>query len=293
MLKSGDKVGVISPSSFIEKGSIEEGISYLESFGLTTVLGNYTNSIYRYMGGNDEQRAQDIMDFFKNPEIKAIFCTRGGGGSTRLLPYLDYEVIKNNPKPIFGLSDSTGLQNAIYAKSGNISYTGFLLVYDFRSGAIDGLVDASLQEIFKGNKLVIKDGETVISGVAEGAIIGGNIATFCRLFGTGYCPDFKDKILLLEDVGGKTWQLDLMLEQIKQQANFDKLKGIVFGAFTNCQQFDVEDGTVDENIAYFCDGLNIPIIKNFTYGHIPSRHVLPIGKLCRLDANNCCLEEID
>ena len=121
-LQKGDKVGIISPSSCLENNDITPAIEYLRTLGFKPVLGKYVHDQYRYMGGTDKQRAEDIMRFFIDKSIKALFCTRGGAGSLKLLPFLDYEKIKKNPKPIFGLSDSTALQNAIYAKTKNIRH---------------------------------------------------------------------------------------------------------------------------------------------------------------------------
>lgn len=289
-LKPGDKVGIISPSSFIEAGSAEMGIAYLEEFGLQAVPSAHIYSAYRYMGGTDAERAADINGFFKNPDIKAIFCTRGGAGSARLLPYLDYEIIRNNPKPVFGLSDSTALQNSLFTQTGNISYTGFLLNYDLKSGHIDGMVDQSFKAVISGKPVSYTGGETAVKGSAEGTLIGGNLTTFARMGGTAYFPPLQDSILLLEDIGCKSYQLDLMLEQLRQMPDFEKVRGIIFGAFTNIQVFDSEDGTVEENINYFCEKLTIPVLKNFPYGHIPSRHILPLGAKIKLNANTCMVE---
>ena len=286
-LQKGDKVGIISPSSLLEDNSIEPACQYLCSLGLIPVIGKHVQDSYHYMAGTDEERASDIINFFADTQIKALFCTRGGAGSLKVLPYLDYELIKNNPKPIFGLSDSTVLQNALYSKTGNFSYTGFLLIYDFRNSSINPMQDSDLKNIFAGNPLTIKSGETVIKGITKGTLIGGNVYAFNTLCGTPYFPDLKDKILLCEEIGIKSYQLDIMLHQLKLQKGFNQLKGIIFGKFENIRIVDECDGTIDDNINYFCQKLNIPVIKNFDYGHVPARHILPIGKTIILNADNC------
>ena len=123
-LRKGDKIGIISPSAGLENKDLSLALTYLKNQGLEPVLGQYVNTQYHYMGGTDQQRAEDIMRFFSDSDIKAVFCTRGGAGSMRVLPHLDYHIIRNNPKPVFGFSDSTALQNGIYSLTGNISYTG-------------------------------------------------------------------------------------------------------------------------------------------------------------------------
>ena len=289
-LQKGDKVGIISPSSCLEDNDVTPAIEYLRSLGFKPVLGKHVHDQYRYMGGTDKQRAEDIMRFFTDSEIKALFCTRGGAGSLRILPHLNYEIIKQNLKPIFGLSDSTVLQNAIYAKTKNTSYTGFLLLYDFRNGNINPMQEQDLKNIFAGKKLKIKNGKTICSGKTTGTLIGGNIYAFNSLCGTPYFPDLSGKILLLEDIGIKSYQLDIMLQQLKMQKGFNKLKGMIFGQFENVRIVDECDGTIEDNIKYFCQDLNIPVLMNFDYGHIPARHVLPIGGKITLNADTCTIQ---
>lgn len=292
-LKSGDKVGVISPSNFLRnKEVIELGIDYLRSLGFELVLGQHVYDQYHYMGGTPQDRAADINAFFRDTNIKAIFATCGGGGSQHILPFLDYENIKNNPKPIFGFSDVTALQLGIYAQTKVPQVTGFTLKYDFRKGAIDGIVDSSLRSILRGEKQIIQGGETVIGGSSEGILVGGSLTMLRNLCGTKYYPDLTDCILLVEDDDEKTYKVDLMMLQLRQNPNFNKLKGIIFGKFTDSQIIDPEDGTIDDNINYFCQNLSIPVIKNFPHGHIASRYVLPIGERVKLDAITCRLEYI-
>lgn len=290
-LKAGDKIGIASPAGFVRsEEELKLPLDYLKSLGFECIIGKSVYKQDRFMAGTDEERAADIMDFFKNPEIKAIFTTVGGCGSQRILPHLDYEIIRNNPKPIIGLSDNTSLQNGLIALSGNISYTGFSMKYDFKNGHIDGLVDSSLKAVLNGEKQEIKSGETIMGGTAQGKLIGGCLSTFRSLIGTPYFPDLDNSILLLEDVGEKVHRVDLMLTQIRQLTDFSKVKGIIFGTFANCAPSDEEDGSIDDAIADFSKNIaSIPVIKNFAYGHIPSRYVLPIGTEVLLDANACRL----
>lgn len=292
-LKPGDKVGLITPSSFLPSPEcIKQGIAYLQSLGLEVIKGRYIYEKYRYMGGTPEQRAEDIMNFFKIPEIKAVFSTAGGSGSQKILPLLDYEIIKANPKPVLGFSDVTALQLGIYAQTRIPSYTGFTLKYDFKTGNIDPLVKNSLETLLKDEHLIAKGGKTVRGGTTEGILIGGCLSMFRNLCGTAFYPDVTNAILLIEDVCEKTYKVDLMLQQLQQSPNFNKIKGIVFGQFADNIIVAPEDGTIDDTIFDFCKNLNIPVIKDFPYGHVPSRYVLPIGGKCLLDADNCRLEFI-
>ena len=241
------------------------------------------------MAGSAEARVADLHRFFADPEIKAIFCTSGGTGSQYMLPLIDYELIRKNPKPIFGFSDNTALQLGIYAQTKVASCTGFSLKYDFKTGKIDSLVEQTLRQIFNNQKLDLHYGQTVHKGQSEGILLGGCLSLLRNLCGTPFYPDLSNTILLLEDVGEKTYKIDIMLQQLTQCPNFDKVKGIVFGEFADSEIVDPEDGSIDDIIEEFCKNLNIPVIKNFPYGHTPSRTILPIGVPVRLDADNCQL----
>ncbi|MFV0626808.1 MAG: LD-carboxypeptidase [Alphaproteobacteria bacterium] len=287
ILKKGDKVGIISPSNEVSANLIENGVKYLIEQGFVPVAGLNAFKTYRWMAGTPEERAEDINNFYKNPEIKALFCSRGGFGAQKILNYIDYDLIRKNPKPFFGFSDNTAVQLAIYAKTKQITYTGFDLRYDFRFGKLDKTEDQSFRDIISQAPQNISSGTTVIGGKTEGILIGGCLSLFRNLCGTPYFPDLTDAILLIEDEDEKTYKIDLMLDQISKCTNFDKIKGVIFGQFANCVTADPKHGGVNDVIKYFCEKLNIPVIKDFNYGHILSRYILPIGQKVVLDADAC------
>ncbi len=290
ILNKGDKIIIVSPSSCIEKNALDKAMNWFAYQGINVALAKHTFDVCSYMAGDDADRAEDINKAFADVSIKAIFCSRGGAGSTKILDFLDFDMIKKNPKPVFGLSDSTALQNALYEKAGIVSYTGFLPVYDFKENEIDRLTEQSLLNVFEGVEQCLSSGEAINLGVTEGVMIGGNLSVLCYLCGTKYFPNLENKILLLEDIGEKTYRIDLMLNQLKQQKNFNKIKGIIFGKFSNCVQASDEDDNVASVLKEFAKNLDIPIIYNFDYGHIKSRYVLPIGKKIVLDANKAIVK---
>lgn len=292
-LKAGDKVGIISPAGYINGiDDIKLPLEYLTSLGFECVLGKHIFNKKLYMAGEDKDRVADIHEFFKNPQIKAIFTTAGGCGSQRLLDLLDYKLIKSNPKPIFGLSDNTALQMGIFSQT-NVPYvTGLSLKYDFKNGEINKKTSLSFENIISGKKQSISSGTTLCKGKQSGVIIGGCLSLIRSLCGTPYFPDLSEKILLLEDVGEKTYKIDLMLTQLRQQPNFAKIKGIIFGNFASCYEADKGDGNIDEILNDFIKHITIPIpiIKNFAYGHVQEKYVLPMGVNVHLDADNCMLK---
>ena len=283
-LKAGDKIGIIAPSVGLKEKDLAPTLAFFKKLNLTPILTSNLNSSYRYMAGTDKERALNINKMFEDSSIKALFCLRGGAGATRMLDYLDYEIIRNNLKPVVGLSDSTALQNALYAKTKNPSLTGFLPLYDLNDKTIAPQTEASLLSALFENNHLITSGTSLHEGTAEGVIIGGCLSVLLYLCGTPYFPDLSGKILLLEDIEEKTYKIDLMLNQLKQQKGFNALKGIIIGQFTDCPVVDPEDGTINDCIKDFTKNLNIPIITDFAYGHIPARHILPIGLTAKISA---------
>lgn len=284
ILKKGDKIGIIAPSVGLKDKDLTPTMNYFKKLNLTPVFADNIKKEYRYMAGTDKERAESINKMFQDNSIKALFCLRGGAGATRMFQHLDYKLIKNNPKPIIGLSDSTAVQNALIAKCQNPSFTGFLPLYDLNDKIINPLVDNSLKNCLFENSHTITSGICQHKGSATGEIVGGCLSVLLYLCGTPYFPDLKDKILILEDIEEKTYKIDLMLNQLKQQKNFNKLKGIIIGQFTDCPIIDKEDGTIEDCINDFVKDLTIPVVTDFAYGHIPARYVVPLGIKATLKA---------
>ena len=290
-LKFEDKVGIIAPSCNLSGHDLIPFISLLKSWNLDVVLADNLNDSYRYMAGDDNLRAAALNKMLQDDNIKALFCIRGGAGATRILGQIDFDALKRNPKFIIGLSDSTALQNAAFSLANNRSLTGFLPLYETTEGQVDTFLANDLRHALFDDYRIITSGQTLISGETQGELIGGCLSVFTQLCGTSYFPSLKDKILLLEDVGEKTYKIDLMLTQLKNQPDFNELKGIIFGTFSNCEIKDETDGTIDDCINDFINGINIPVIKDFAYGHIPQRYILPLGHKITLRAQeNCTLE---
>lgn len=291
-LQKGDKVAIVAPSGQIgDKTKIAAGLDYLQKLGLESVLMPHVLVQYRYMAGADKERAADINTSFADSEIKALFCVRAAAGATRILPYIDYNTAKENPKPLIGFCDNAALMSALWQKSGIQSLNGFLLTYDFLHGKPDIMVEQDLNAWLNGKKPIFNSGICLQKGTAQGELLPINLSTLMRLAGTEYFPDLCGKILLIEDVHERIHKIDLMLQQLKQQPNFNKLKGIIFGLFTDSNG-DAEDGSIDDCINDFMQDLTIPAIKNFAFGHIPERHILPFGAKVKMDAAETTIQFI-
>lgn len=284
------KVAFIAPSAQIcDNTQINLGIKYIESLGFEIIFGKNIYKQSRYMAGSDEERASDVNEAFANPEIKAIFCVRAAAGASRILPYLDYDLIKKNPKPLIGFCDNVALGMALNKKSNIIFWNGFLPTYDFKDGDFDSLVQSSFEQLLKGQKYTITSGITKKFGQATGKLLCANLSTLTYLCGTPYFPNLKNKILLIEDIHERYHKIDLMLQQLKQQPNFKYLKGIIFGNYTYCSG-DFEDGSLEDCFDDFLENTHIPAIQNFDFGHTKSRYVLPLGATVKMDADKSTLD---
>ena len=279
----GSKIGVITPSSSVDTPEqIRNGLRYLAELGYDVKLGNFVFDEKNHFSGTPQQRAEDIMSFFSNPDISAIVATAGGYGSQAVLPYLDYEIIRQNPKPIIGFSDITALQNAVFSCADVSSVAGIMLKFDFADGE-NNHTKSSFENILNGRFEEIKSGNVLNKGTAKGVLVGGNFCTLMSLAGTKYFPSLKNKILLLEDVDEKSYRIERMLIQLEQQKDFEELSAIIFGNFRNCELNHHKDKNTDDVLKEFSEKhKNIVMIKDFMHGHIKARYCLPIGETMQL-----------
>lgn len=286
----GDKIALVAPSGQIGSAEkISSGLQYLETLGFKPIFMPHLFAQNRYMAGSDQERADDINRAFADPEIKAIFCVRAAAGASRILPYIDYSLICRNPKPLIGFCDNVALQLALFQKSDLISWNGFLPTYDFKDGSLDSLVQESLEKLIKGEPIKISSGQSLVSGKTQGRLICCNLSVLMRLAGTPYFPDLSGTILLLEDVHERLHKIDLMLQQLKQQPHFDKIKGLILGKFTDCSG-DEEDGTLEDCFRDFLENTEFPVLTDFEFSHNRRRYVLPLGASAVIDTDRCLLE---
>lgn len=288
----GATIGLITPSSPLEEGRLEGSISYFEEQGYRVKVGKHNKKADRFLAGTDEERAEDIITFFKDTDVDLIVATGGGAGSVRTLPLLDYDVISKNPKPIIGFSDTTSLQLGIFSQTGLGSYTGFTCKDVTEHDQLDPLIDDNLKNCLQRNNFTISGGISVNEGSVTAPIIGGNLMCLLLLVGTPFQPDFSDKIFFFEEVWLEPYIIDGMLSQLYLAGIFDKVAGVIIGSFENCESRvnPARDSSADEVIIDWCKKISVPCIKHFPYGHTDSRVVLPIGQTATLDASSCRLD---
>lgn len=301
-LEKGDVIGVISPASSPDDLSkIEKGAAYLERSGYRVELGKHTGKYNGYLAATDTERADDLNNMFKNKNVKAIICTRGGYGTPRLLDKIDYTSIKANPKIFIGYSDITALQLAIFKKTGLVTFAGPMVASDM-SAEVDPFTEESFWKIItsskKNGKLNLPEGDKIAGitkGAAKGRIIGGNLAMIMSIAGTDYLPDMKEKILFLEDVCEAPYRVDRMLNQLRLMKVFKSLKGIVLGAFTECKEADPEKRTLSlgEVMQDYLSGLKIPVVYNFPHGHIKQKVTIPFGIMVSINSSRSTIEYME
>lgn len=281
--------GVITPSSSLETPEkIRNGLAYLAELGYHSKIGNFVYGSSNHFSGTPKERASDIMNFFKNPDIAAIIASCGGYGAQSVLPYLDFNMIRQNPKPIIGFSDITALQTAVYTLSGISSIAGIMLKFDFSDNNPAFQTKNSFEKlIIDGQFTPVPAGNTLNSGYAEGVLIGTNFCTLMSLAGTTYFPRLEQKILLLEDIDEKSYCIERLLCQLEQQQGFELVSAIIFGTFSNCALNHPEEKDIESVLDEFAARHpKITMVKHFPFGHTKARICLPIGEKMQLDATS-------
>ena len=285
-IKPGDTIGVIAPSNIIldkDEEYIEKSTKLFEGLGYKIKFGKYIRKNTLGYGATAKEKAEDINSMFRDEEVKAIICVKGGEDSNTTFDYIDYQLIKSNPKIICGFSDITSITNAIYSKTSLVTFNGptfksltsWETDYGFKE-VIKRFQDKSLELGEKDDKYI-----TLKEGIAEGELVGGNLCLTKRLVCGKYSLDFKDKILFIEELGLESDPnlVNNDLYYMKQNGVFDKIKGIWVG------NYEHESGiTLEKILLDVLDGeYDFPIIKSNNFGHCDKKTVIPIGTKARID----------
>jgi len=305
-LAPGDTVGLVAPAG---PSSNDESVRYsgdlLRSLGFKVKEGKHVYDRDQYLAGADEDRASDVNTMFANDDVDAIFTLRGGYGTQRMLPYLDYDLIAKKPKVIIGSSDITGILIAIYEKTGLVGFHGpaaggnysDYALSEFRKVLMEPSKRTRIGEappfeqrpghVEKTNRVTRFAG-----GKAEGRLIGGNLTLVSTLMGTPYEPDFRDRIVFLEDVNEAPYRIDRMLTQLWLAGKLQSAAGIAFGKFTKTED-DGNTFSIEEIIRRRCVPLGIPVVGGLMIGHIADKTTVPIGIMARLDGDAGSLELLE
>jgi muramoyltetrapeptide carboxypeptidase len=295
-LRPGDTVGLIDPASatFLRQ-DVAIVTDVLAAMGYRVKRGAHLMDRYGYLAGRDRDRAADVNALFADPEVGAILAVRGGWGSARLLPHLDWDVIRRHPKVLVGYSDLTALLNAVHARTGLVTFHGPVGVSTWTPFSAEHarrvLVDG--EALTMSNPVEVKDTLvpvedrvwTITPGVARGRLLGGNLTVLSALVGTPYLPDFEGAILFLEDVREQIYRIDRMLTQLALAGILGKVRGVVFGKCTRCEPGEGYGSlTLEEVFDDHLRPLGVPAWHGAMIGHIDQQFTLPLGVEAEIDA---------
>ncbi len=296
-LNKGDTVALVSPSSATDDPmNLQFAVEAMQALGFKVKTGEHYASRYGHLAGTDAGRAGDINAMFADREVKAVICVRGGSGAARLLPLLDYETIRRNPKVLLGYSDVTALLNAVYARTGLVGFHGTMgsgswnkfNADQFRRVFFDRELMQYRNTVDAGDELVQRKNRTsvITGGKAQGELVGGNLTVLTALAGSSYLPDFAGKILFLEDVEEAPYRIDRMFSTLKLMGALDKVAGLIFGQCTDCTPGNGYGSlTLSQILDDYIKPLGIPAYQGAMIGHIREQFVVPVGGRVEMDAD--------
>lgn len=296
-LRPGDTVGLVDPATatFLREDIriVEEAMAGL---GLKTKRGRNLLARRGYFAGSDAERAADVNAFFADRDVSGIVCVRGGWGCARLLPHLDFDAIRANPKVLAGYSDITALHTAIPARTGLVTFHApvgispwipFSTAF-FKRVVFDGEAVTMANPTDKGDALAQATDrvQTITPGIARGRLLGGNLTVLSALMGSPYLPSFDGAILFLEDVDENLYRIDRMLTTLRLAGVLSKIRGFVFGKCTECKPGEGYGSlTLEEILDDHVKPLGVPAWQGAMIGHIDKQFTVPIGVEAEIDAD--------
>lgn len=294
----GGTLAAVSPAGPIGRDELDSGIAAMEKFGFTIDVSPHALDSGEYLAGSDADRAADLIEAFANDRFDGILCTRGGYGTMRILPHLDWERIAQHPKPFIGFSDVSALQQALWKKNGLVTFSGPQLARGF-GGGLDAFSSTRWLEMLQGKAwgtpLPMPEGDSltpVVSGVESGPLFGGNLAVLAALCGTDWAPRFLGGIVILEEIDEPPYRIDRMLTQLLMSGAFEGVKAILLGRFDQHVQGEKLDRTTTA-VSVLREALPaIPLATGAPYGHVGPTWTLPIGAWATLnvDGGNLTVE---
>jgi muramoyltetrapeptide carboxypeptidase len=287
ILQKGDTIAILATARKNIDDNLKPAIDLLHSWGLEVVIGKSIGLDDNQLAGTDEQRAADFQQQLDNPNIKAIWCVRGGYGTVRMIDLLDFTKFKQNPKWIIGFSDVTVLHN-------HLNTMGFKSIHGIMPISVEKTAQESIKSLrtaLFGEPLVYEVDPFIMNrpGKASGELVGGNLSILYSLFGSKSAIDCTDKILFIEDLDEYLYHIDRMMMNLKRNGCLESLKGIIVGSMTKMKDNDIPWGkNAIEIIEDVTKKYNIPVLYNFPAGHVHDNRALILGNKVTLNVNNTC-----
>jgi muramoyltetrapeptide carboxypeptidase len=296
-LRPGDAIGVAALSGPVPADRLDAGIGYLAARGYRVIEASNLRSRCGDLAGSDAERAAGYHDLLENPDVRAIFLARGGYGTTRAVPFLDAGLIRRRPLIHLGHSDATALLAFLRAHANLVGFHGPMVAVDFARDPVDPLTDASWEPILRGcaaARYPIAAEQVIVSGRAEGELVGGCLSLLVALEGTPESVVTEGAIVFWEDVGEELYRVDRMLTQWRRSGKFDRVRGVMIGKLTGITR----DGRPDEAAltALLRDVFGeapYPVVRDLPLGHGGSNLTVPLGTRVRLDAEQCYFELLE
>ena len=304
-LTEGATIGIVSPSSFSEPFGLGQGVNYLRERGYKVVLGECTRNLTKsgFMSGKDEARARELMDMFADEDVDAIFCARGGYGAMRVLPLIDFDVIRDNPKIFMGYSDITTFHVAIHQRTGLVTFHGPSIEgyggdhpeKDPPAGKPN--IDRALTLLSTAEPwgrienppsgMLLR---TIVPGKAKGTLLGGNLTMITHTLGTEDEIDISGKVLFLEDVHVSEYDLDRLLTHLHLTGKLEEAAGIVFGQLSKFHRREEPTPSLEEVLQDRIGCLKkVPSYTGLCCGHGAIKLLMPEGVKVSLDSRECVL----
>lgn len=296
-LSPGARVALVAPAGpLLERDDLTRGQELVRALGWEPVLAPHAGGLHGYLSGTDAERLGDLNAALADPRIDGIWCLRGGYGMTRILNGVDFAAARRRPKVILGFSDITALLVPLYMETGLVTFHGPIARHElgpFSRWHLDRVVSnvnapGRLGRLAPPAETLVPGKDriaTLVPGVAEGPLIGGNLTLLQCLIGTRWFPDLRGAILFVEDVGEDVYSIDRMLSHLTLAGKLQGVAGVMVGRFTELKKGG-EDGTmgIDQVLAHYLEPLKVPVAYGFPVGHIDEQWTLPIGVRARLDA---------
>lgn len=300
-LNMGDKIGLIAPAGILTQEKIDNSHKKLKEYGFRVKEGEFLRARNGYLAGTDDQRLADLHAMYADPEVRGIWCARGGYGCTRLLDKLNYKLIKKNPKVLIGYSDVTALLNGIYQKTGLIGFHGPVGASPDNEYSRSILRD---QVMFPDKKVSIpvyskEDAKyeplhVFSGGSASGRAVGGNLSLMAAMAGTPYQIRCEGMIVFIEDVGEEPYRIDRMLTQLTSGTDLSKAAGIVLGQFRGCNPDHPERSlSLFQVLEDRLGSLGIPCIYGLNFGHVDHNFTFPVGGEVAVDFDNGMIQVLE
>lgn len=295
-LRQGDLIGLIAPGGRTNDAAIDKAVQRIEALGFRVKTGAHLRAVHGNYAGSVQQRLADLHAMFADPEVKGMWCIRGGSGCISLLAHIDYALIRAHPKVLLGYSDITALHLAIHRHARLVTFHGPVAssgVSDYSTTHMmavltDPQPSYTIPMALENSRRALTEPHyairTVTEGQATGRLIGGNLSLVSALAGTPYAADFRKAILFLEEVNEEPYRLDRWMTQLDLAGGFANAAALMIGICDNCGPSEDDISlTLDETLDLHLKPLRIPAVSGYSFGHIRNQFTIPVGVMGRLD----------